>query len=505
MEPRRDIARLVVTSYSARRAGEEERLLREVGDDGVGGYCVFGGSVDSVGALNERIAREAGRPLVVASDLERGLGQQLAGGTVFPSQMALGATGAPVLARDQSRVTAVEARAAGINLIFAPVADVASEPANPIVGVRSYGSDPATAAAFTRAFVEGCRAGGAAPTAKHFPGHGATLVDSHIDLPEVAAGRDLLDRRELPPFRAAIGAGVPAIMAGHIAFPAITGSDVPASLSPAIVDGLLRGDLGFGGVVVTDALMMGAVTRRFDPAEAAVRALEAGADLLLMPADVTEAIDGVAAAIESGRLPPGRIERSVERVDRLLAWIERAAWEADRVEDRAAARDAGRLALEIARRAVTLVRERPGATPTGEALAGGGTALLAFVDAERPPDLAPLFGALGEVAPGNPLAVLHEKVADAEVETAVALARDRAFTIAFVFDEPAAWRGRPGPTDALVALVRRVLAAARESAVVAFTTPALEPLLPEAGSFFACYDGSPPMQLAAVDFIRKAA
>ncbi|MCK4680068.1 beta-N-acetylglucosaminidase, partial [bacterium] len=263
MELRRKIARLVMSSISNRQgddlAEQYHRLRRDVVELGVGGYIVFGGNVDSTAQLTHELADEADQPLLVASDLERGLGQQLDGGTVFPTQMAVGATGVTDLAFAQGWATAHEALAAGIDLVLSPVADVASEPTNPIIGVRAFGGDPVTAAAMTAAFVRGCQQAGAAATAKHFPGHGDTRLDSHIELPSVGADRATLEAREFVPFRAAIDAGVRAIMTAHVAYPALTGGNVPATLSRAVMTDLLRSDMGFDGLLVTDALVMGAI------------------------------------------------------------------------------------------------------------------------------------------------------------------------------------------------------------------------------------------------------
>ncbi len=495
----RRAAGLVMTSYSGRslnhrgRGGERRRLINEVAELGAAGFCVFGGTVDSVRELVTELEPLAGRKPLVASDLERGLGQQLAGGTAFPSQMAIGATGDPSRAREVGRATALEARSAGIGLVFAPVADVLTEPRNPIVGVRAYGSDAGEVARFVTAFVEGCQGEGVAATAKHFPGHGATALDSHVALPVVEADATVLDARELVPFRAAVAAGVRAVMVGHIAFPGVTGSRVPATFSPSLVEGLLRKRIGFEGVVVTDALMMGAITEEFGPREAAVAALKAGCDLLLMPPEPSAAARAVAAAVTSGSITEEQLERSRERIGALLEWIGRAP-----SPGATETREHASLAESIAGEAVTVVRSGSG-FPLRMAEANSDRVLLvALVDAERPADVAPLRKALASRLPGTELSVLGERAADAELHRCLREASAADITVVFVFDEVAAWRGRAWPSEEVVSMARALVSRSRRTVVVAFTTPFLAARLPESAAFLCCYDTSPPMQRAGV-------
>ena len=498
MDTERKIARLIMTSYSDRagddRREQRKRVLRDVKEFGACGYCVFGGSVEHTRALNEEASAEAGRTLLVASDLERGLGQQLLGGTVFPSQMAIGATGSPALAHAVGLATAVEARSAGINLVFSPVADTMTEPANPIIGTRSYGDDVQDVVNFTQAFVAGCQLGGAAATVKHFPGHGDTTVDSHVSLPTVSADAPTLEARELAPFRAAVAADVKAIMTAHVAFPALTGDNTPATLSPDIVGGILRSRIGFGGVVVTDALLMGAIAELHGPGEAAVRALEAGADVLLMPEDAAAAAAGVSDALASGRLSEERIDRSVGRIAELVAWIESSTAGAglpDGLSPNAVARD-------VAARAVTLLKD-DGLLPLDvpEGVSGGVTA-LACADEDHRTDLSTLRELLGEAVPGIELRELGAGSSRPPGAAADEGSRD-GLAILFVFDEPAAWRGRPGPSSELVRAAARVVESHARSIVIGFAAPRLASLLPDAGAFLCCYDTSAPMQRAAVD------
>ena len=259
------------------------------------------------------------------------------------------------------KITAIEARAAGVPWIFAPDADVNSNPANPIINTRSFGEDPARVSAFVAAFVRGVEENGGLATAKHFPGHGDTSTDSHLDLPTVVSDRAHLEQVELAPFRAAISAGVSTIMTGHLSVPALEPDpNVPATMSPAISTDLLRRQMGFNGLVVTDALDMGGVTVRYPPGEVAVRALLAGSDVLLVPPVLDAALEAVRDAVASGRIPMARLDEAVTRVLRAkaklglnkskLVDLDALGHNFDRPEFESAA-------LDIADRGVTLLRD----------------------------------------------------------------------------------------------------------------------------------------------------
>ncbi|MEX5634474.1 glycoside hydrolase family 3 protein [Parafrankia sp. FMc2] len=270
-----------------------------------------------VTGLSADLRAAAAVPLLIATDQEQGPVLRVRDGvTLLPSQMAQGATGRPDDAREAARITGTDLRALGINVNFAPDADVNSDPANPVIGERSFGDDPGAVGRFTAAAINGYRQAGVAAAAKHFPGHGATSVDSHVALPTITRDRAALDAVDLPPFRAAIAADTPMVMIGHLNVPALD-RDAPAPLSRAVVDGLLRHDLGYDGIIITDALNMAAITDHNSPATAAVRAIQAGVDMLLMPPDVVQARDAVVSAVRSGAVTPDRVDASVRRLLRL--------------------------------------------------------------------------------------------------------------------------------------------------------------------------------------------
>ncbi len=312
----------------------------------VGGIIISTGTPDGVVSKLNRLQARAPLPLLIAADFEAGITMRVRAGTPFPTQMGVAAGGDVADAYEMGRITAKEGRALGVHLAFAPVADVNSNPANPIINTRSFGGDARDVSRWVSATIEGIRAGGMLSTAKHFPGHGDTEVDSHLALPTITAPWSRFDTLELVPFRAAIAAHVDAVMSAHIALPALdNGAQRPGTLSPAILTGILRDSLGFDGLITTDALSMGAIAREIGPEEAVLRAFEAGSDLLLMPADPAKAIDAMTAAIQSGRITTARLDQSVRRI---LEFKQRMGLFTTRLVDPATARAAIRTPAALA-------------------------------------------------------------------------------------------------------------------------------------------------------------
>lgn len=321
----------------------------------------------------------AGIPLFVAADQEGGYVTRLPGATPFPGNMGLGAAGDAELARRVAEATARELRACGINMNFAPVVDVNSNPNNPVIGIRSFGESPEGVARLGVAMIQGFQKEGVSATAKHFPGHGDTSLDSHIDLPTVPHDRKRLKDVELKPFQAAVDAGVDAIMTAHVTFPAVEPKPgMPATLSRAVLTGLLRQEMGFGGLIVTDAMEMGAIVKNFGLGEAAVMAVNAGADMVLIgwPKDWQDAVrvaDALIQAAKSGEIPMARVDESVRRI---LAVKEKRGILTAPLVDATRAKalvgsDADRkLALDAARRAICLVRDAKGLIPLSARSAG---------------------------------------------------------------------------------------------------------------------------------------
>jgi beta-N-acetylhexosaminidase len=363
----------VLGDYAPEGTPSHQRVLTMIEDQEIGGLIVSVGSPGEVALKLNDFQQHSRHPLLVAADLETGAGYrmrgavfmpggtELGGATDFPSLMALGAIGDPQLAYDMGRITAEEARAVGIHVPFAPVLDVNNNPDNPIINVRSLGEDPHQVALLGAALTRGIQEHGGIATGKHFPGHGDTETDSHLDLPVIRVSRARMDSVELVPFRAAIDAGLGGMMTAHVAVPELNGGSErdPATLSSDILTDLLRDELEFDGLVFTDAMDMFAIDRRFSRAEAAVRAVEAGADVLLMVPDVEAAIVGLVEAVEEGRISEERIDQSVLR---LLRAKESLGLHEDReVDPRAVGRVVGipeneAAAREIAERSITLLK-----------------------------------------------------------------------------------------------------------------------------------------------------
>ena len=484
------------------------QLLRQVEQNRVGGFVVqtrgtpLGydrSQVYPTAVLANQLQSHAKIPLLIGADFERGTAMRLEEGTSFPYAMGVAATRSPQDAYTVGKITALEARAVGVHWVFAPVADVNSNPENPIINTRSFGEDPQRVAEFVAAFVRGVEESGALATAKHFPGHGDTSTDSHVDLPIVRGDRARLNQVELVPFRAAIAAGVSTIMTGHLAVPAIEPDpDIPATLSPGVLTDLLRKQLGFDGIVVTDALDMGRVTQHYSPAEAAVRAILAGADVLLVPPVPDAALAALRDAVASRRIPISRIDEAVTRVLRAKARL--GLYKQKLVDLTAVSAQFGRpeftrQAQDIADRGITLLRD---------------TAHLLPLDPTRP------TRALLVVVSGDPdpypgedferelrwrmdqLEVLRADTRFAGVN-GVKLPPPESYDVAIaaLFVRVADRKGTVRLPDDQAALVDRLLATRKPMVVVCFGSPYLIARFPTAGTWLAAFSTFDVVQRAA--------
>jgi len=362
----------VLGDYTSNGDSSYAEVRRWIERDHIGGVSMSLGTPIEVAAKINDMQRLSRVPLLTSSDLEPGLGR-LEGGTfthylldagsatVFPSAMAIAATGRDQDAYDVAKIIAQEARAVGIQINFAPVVDVNNNPSNPVINTRSFGEDAQRVARLSAEFVRGTQDGGAVSTAKHFPGHGDTDVDSHVGLPIVGANWARLDTLELVPFRAAINAGAGMVMTAHIALPAIEGdSTTPATLAPKIITGVLRDSLRFGGVAITDAMTMEGVGKGYSVEESSVLAVKAGADIILKPSDPTKAIEAVVAAVERGDIPRTHIDSAARHVLELKARTGAAFYplaDLDALRDVVGSPEHRAVAADIARRAVTLLRD----------------------------------------------------------------------------------------------------------------------------------------------------
>ncbi len=471
-----------------------ERLIAE---EGIGGVILFDKNIATprqVAQLTnalQGIASAGGRPpLLISADQEGGPVVRLrAGATHFPSAMAFGAAGSEALVAAAAGITARELRAVGIQMNMAPVLDVNNNPANPVIGIRSYGEDPALVTRLGVAAVRAMQAAGVLATTKHFPGHGDTTLDSHLALPVVAHDRVRLERVELAPFHAAIRAGVGAIMTAHVVYPALD-PDRPATLSPAILSSLLRDRLGFAGLVVTDSMAMRAVADHFSAGEAAVLAVLAGADILLAlgPEEAQrEAIGAVRRAGEAGRIPADRIAASAARIQeakRRLGLPDRMTVPVEAVESRVGIAEHLRVADHVAEAAATLVRDPRRVLPLG--------ARRVAVVAEAPvADTATLF-----------VRALHTEGRDAAVvpgDRLDAAGEDAAFAV--VMNGRAA--GDAGASAGVIRVIKAALSRG-PTVVLSVGVPYVLAVVPEGAACVAVFGADPASVHAAARVLTGA-
>jgi beta-N-acetylhexosaminidase len=482
------IAQLVVPwiagTYAAFDDDAFKRMQEWIDSLHIGGVLVSVGSPLDVAAKLNRLQERSSLPLLVASDLEAGTAIRLNGGTPFPPNMGVGATGSDTDAYELGRITALEGRAVGIHLAFAPVADVNNNPANPIINVRSFGEDPAAVGRLVAAEVRGLQENGMLSGAKHFPGHGDTGIDSHISLPVSIANWPRLDSTEMVPFRSAIAAGVASIMSAHIALPNLDGGQLrPGTVAPNILTGLLRDSLGFKGLVVTDALNMGGVANAYG-SEAGVRAFLAGADLLLQPADPRVAINSMAAAVARGEISEARLNRSVRRVlelKRRIGLFERRTVLLDSVPAMVGRAEFQAEAREMATRSIVMVKD-VGGTVHSLKRARPPLTLITYGD----DDNRSLGNTMAGELRGRGFAVSVFKLwpasGPASYDSATAVIARSEVTIFAAADKPVALRGSVGIPDAMIELVSTT-ALARPSILVSLGNPYLISALPEVGSY----------------------
>lgn len=500
-----------------------KELARQVTENRVGGVIWFRSNVYETAILNQKLQRLAKIPLLVSADLEAGAGMRFDDVTWGPWAMAVGATGDPSLEERRSRATAKAARAIGVHQIFAPVADVNVNPDNPVINVRSYGEDPADVSRFVIAAVKGLQDGGTLATLKHFPGHGDTAVDSHRALPVLAAGRERLDAVELVPFKAGLAAGARSVMVAHIALPALDPSPapplreaakdaeyavtpkevsaqatVPATLSAAVVTELLRKQLGFTGLVVTDAMRMNGVAAYYEPGEAAIRALLAGVDMVLMPGDADAAVKAVLAAVKSGRIPEKRINDAAARVlaeKKHLGISERPGPDMAAIPKLVGSPEDDAVEEEIARRSLTLVREKAGALPIRKE-----TKLLSLVVADEATLSGPAGTLTAELKSRVPLVKtlrLDPRSTPDEVKAAVDAARESDAVLVSLFVRARSGQGPIAVPESAKAAVPLVLALGKPVAAVAFGSPYLLRDFPDLPTYVCAWGMQDVVQKAA--------
>jgi beta-glucosidase-like glycosyl hydrolase len=463
--------------YESQRASIEEALKL-----GVGGFILFGGPSEHVASLTEDLHSKSRVALLIGADLERGAGQQFAGQTALPPLAAIASLEDLQSIRRSAAVTAIEARSLGISWIYAPDADIDVEPNNPIIGTRSFGNDPEKVAEYAAAWIDACQAEGVLACAKHFPGHGRTTVDSHKETPRVEESAETLRQTDLVPFRRAIERGVASIMSAHVAFPAFDPTGAPATLSRPILTDLLRNELKFTGILVTDALIMEGVLAGGE-GEAVVRALYAGCDCLLYPTNLAESVKAVQKAIDDKRLDAESIQHSLERRRR---W---ARWAALSKETNRPTRDESGWSSQIAERVVHMVSERLPHLPQPWHL----TIVDDDIGGPYPaPSRDPLISSLR--AGGIDLVLDADTPLDESGSTVIAL-----------FGDIRAWKGRPGYSAAAKEAVQKALSRSTRSdrLIVAFSHPRLADELEVDAPILCAWGGEAVMQRAAARVLLR--
>ena len=506
------IGQLIIPSlnavYLSTDTAEYERLRHLVRDLHVGGIHVFGGAESAPGVLLNpmwggtsisrrgdpydaavllnRLQAESAVPLLTTADFEGGVGYILSGGTRLPRAMVIGAARDPELAFKAGELVAAEGRSLGVVVDFYPVVDVNNNPRNPIINIRSFGEDVGLVSDMARAYIKGIQAGGMLATAKHFPGHGDTATDTHLGLALIEHPRSRLDQVELPPFKAAIEAGVDAVMSSHIVLPALDPTPgIPATLSRPILTGLLRDELKFDGLIFTDSMQMNGITNTFPPDKAAALAVRAGADIVLHPADEDAAVRGIKAAVESGEISEAQITRSVERILRAKV---RLGLHVDRTTDIGAiatklggrARQA--VADEISARGLTLIKDEGDRVPL-QAGRDANVLYLSVIDyaagwREGAPGRA-LVPGLRQRWPNLTAIEVSDRTTASEFDLIRALAKQADVIVAGVYVRIASYSGRMDLSPAQVSLLEGLAASGRPIVTVMFGNPYVATFLPK--------------------------
>ena len=524
------IGQLVHIGINARFMNQDSsefiRLKRQITENKIGGIVVFVGGVYETVHLVNRMQEAAKIPLLISADFETGVGMRFYEAENLPWNMAIAATGNPEFARRLGVTTARESRALGVQQVFAPVVDVNNNPDNPVINVRSFGENPQDVARFGMAFAEGLQSGNVLATAKHFPGHGDTAVDSHRGLPVIDFSKERLEKTEFIPFRQLIENGVGSVMISHISMPQLDnekvspleksikaeytekeviteGTTVPATLSRNIVMGILKNDMNFDGLIVTDALDMSGLTIYFDQSEAAVRAILAGNDVLLKPANAESVIQGIKEAVASGRISEERINESVRKI---LAWkyqlglVDRKITSLNEIDKVVSGQETRNLAADIARSAITLVKNEENILP----LKAKQKAFVLCITNGN--DISYVGNSLTGALRRNGLDVeriaIDERSTDEEIAKAIEKAGKADVVIAGLFGRVRSGaKNSVGLPEAGEKALRQILQSDVKTISVAFGNPYLIRGFPEMKNYVVAYGDMDDLQQAAADAI----
>ncbi|MEO8660783.1 MAG: glycoside hydrolase family 3 N-terminal domain-containing protein [Bryobacteraceae bacterium] len=514
---RQKVAQLVMIPFYGEAPSQRTRAYREferlVKVSGVGGLIVInrrvGGTIrraepHAMAAFLNRMQKSARLPLIVGGDFERGASMRVTDSTKFPHLMAYAAAGDTEAVKRLGAATAREARAMGVHWVFAPVADVNNNPENPIINIRSFGEDPKSVSNYVTAFVEGAASAKATPvitTVKHFPGHGDTATDSHLGLPRLEVDRERLETIEFEPFRAAIAANVDAVMTAHISIPALDPSGVPATVSPEILNGILREKLGFKGIIVTDAMDMKGLATQFSHGEAAVKALEAGADLLLMPPKPDEAIDAVVKAVKSGRLSQKRIDESVRRILGAKVKVglqKKRVVDVDDLSDNLESEEDAEDAQNVANHAMTLVKNDNGVVPIKNPSAA---CYYVLAESRFGQQGARLMEALPKRAPQAKIRIFDPQESPVALQEAATEAANCDQNVVFAFVTVSDSRGDVALRGGFPAFLRQLVESRKPVILVSLGNPYLLRAFTEVAAYLASFSTAETSEIAALNAV----
>ncbi len=516
----------VNAQFLSQESAEFQELKRQVVENHIGGITVFVGDVYETVHLMNRMQENAKVPLLISADFETGVGMRFPDAVNFPWNMAVAATGNADYARREGVIAGREAKAVGVRWDFAPDADVNNNANNPVINVRSFGENPDDVSRLTTAFMQGLQSENVLATAKHFPGHGDTAVDSHRGLPVIDFSRERLEQTEFVPFRSLINNGIGAVMVGHISLPqldatqaqplkisekaAYTDSQViteaatiPATLSPAVVTGILKKEMNFDGLVVTDAMDMSGLTLYFNPDEAAVRAVLAGNDVLIKPASSDAPLRGIREAVRAGRITEARIDESVRKI---LAWKYQLGLKdnkitaLDAIDTIVSGKETRQLADEIAQNALTLVKKEESFLPLP---AAAKVAVLCITNGEDRGFVGNILtSALRQNGLKTERIVIDERSTAKEIEDAISKSKKADFVVAGLYGRVRSGaKNSIGLPDAGEKVLREVLKSEAKTVSVSFGNPYLLLGFPEMKNYAVAYGDMPSLQRAAADKI----
>ena len=453
----------------------------------------------AMAALLNRLQKTSKVPLLVGADFERGTSMRVTSTTAWPYSMAFAAAKDLDGVKYEGAETAREARALGVNWLFAPVSDVNNNPDNPIINIRSYGEDPAEVSSFVQAFIAGAHSDAHNPvlvTAKHFPGHGDTAQDSHLGLARLDADLQRIESVELAPFRAAIAAGVDSVMTAHLAVPALEPENEPATVSSKIITGVLKEELGFHGLVVTDAMDMQGLASLYDTAEASVRAIEAGADMLLMPKKAEDAINGVMAAIQRGRISRKRLDESLAKVLAAKAKLglnRKKVVDLDGIDEVVDSPEAEERAQQVADHAVTLVKDEKDALPLRHPET---TCLIALTEGRRSTQGQRLMEEVKKRAPNMMTATVDPTMSKEDLDQVSQKTSGCTQIIAAAYVTVSAYRGNVALAGAFPDFLNGLIAGKAPVTLVALGNPYLVRSFPNVSAYVATYSPTPTSEAA---------